>query len=188
LYHHFGDKEGLYDAVAAYGFEQYVEAKRSLEHTDDPVLDLKNAWDAHVMFGVGNPALYSLMYGNSRARVDSPAALEARNVLVELLRGVAASGRLSHGVDLCTSVVEAACVGATLQAIRDGLEPAACAHLRDTVVASITAGEETRPAEAPPFVSLAHRLANTLNDPAAAGKLRTTELALLREWLSVLAG
>lgn len=31
LYHHFGDKEGLLDAVVAHGFEEYLATKRSTE-------------------------------------------------------------------------------------------------------------------------------------------------------------
>src|SRR5215469_5641842 len=125
LYHHFGDKEGLYDAVAAYGFETYVAAKRSLlPHTDDPVADLLYSWDVHVEFGVAHPALYMLMNGNTRNRTGSPAALEARRVLVGLLAAVDGAGRLAIDLDHATSIVEAAGVGATMQALRDGYDPA----------------------------------------------------------------
>ena len=34
LYHHFGDKEGLFDAVVAAGFEEYVAGERDFAPSD----------------------------------------------------------------------------------------------------------------------------------------------------------
>lgn len=65
LYHHFGDKQGLFDAVAAYGFDEYLASKRAQGTTGDPVDDLRRGWDLHVEYGVTHPAFYTLMYGTS---------------------------------------------------------------------------------------------------------------------------
>src|SRR5918997_166322 len=61
LYRLFGDKQGLLDAVTAYGFERYLAEKKTLVPSDDPVADLKRGWDNHVEFGLTHPAFYVLM-------------------------------------------------------------------------------------------------------------------------------
>src|SRR5580704_4962023 len=40
LYHHFGDKNGLLDALVARGVEAFLTRKRAMAETDDPVADL----------------------------------------------------------------------------------------------------------------------------------------------------
>jgi AcrR family transcriptional regulator len=55
LYHHFGDKGGLIEAVVTEGFERALAGKKAKEReTDDPVDDLRRGWDDHVSFGVAN--------------------------------------------------------------------------------------------------------------------------------------
>src|SRR4051794_13063467 len=65
LYRLFGDKAGLLQAVAAYGFESYLVQKHGLDESDDPVADLRRGWDMHVQFGLSRPAFYMLMYAAS---------------------------------------------------------------------------------------------------------------------------
>ncbi|WP_344628632.1 TetR/AcrR family transcriptional regulator, partial [Kitasatospora arboriphila] len=52
LYHHFGDKEGLFDAVVAAGFEEYVAGERDFSPSGEPLEDVKRMWDNHVQFGL----------------------------------------------------------------------------------------------------------------------------------------
>ncbi len=183
LYHHFGDKDGLYDAVVTYGFEFYLAAKHALRPTADPVEDLRRAWTAHVEFGVTHPALYSLMYGTARAGVGSPAAAEAHAMLTALLLRVAQTGRLCIDIEQATSAIEAACVGATLQAIRGGFDAALSEQLRDTVFASLFTGAAPR-ARATSVTSAATQLAALLPESTAqGGPLAPEELSLLRQWL-----
>src|SRR4030088_26518 len=66
IYRLFGDKQGLLEAVAIHGFTTYLNDKTDLKPTDDPVEDLRTGWDLHVGFGLANPALYSLIYGEPR--------------------------------------------------------------------------------------------------------------------------
>jgi AcrR family transcriptional regulator len=61
LYHHFGDKRGLMDAVVTDAFERYLAEKRRLRPTGDPFVDLRRGWDAHVAFARANPIIYQLM-------------------------------------------------------------------------------------------------------------------------------
>jgi AcrR family transcriptional regulator len=64
IYRQFGDMRGLLDEVASYGFSTYLRDKTRRERAEDPVEDLRQGWDLHVEFGVANPALYKLMYGD----------------------------------------------------------------------------------------------------------------------------
>ena len=66
LYHHFGSKQGLIDAVIQHGFNQYVTAGPEGE-TIDPIDSLRHGWDRHVQFGLEHPNFYALLYGNVRS-------------------------------------------------------------------------------------------------------------------------
>ena len=66
LYHHFGDKEGLFDAVVAAGFEEYVAGERDFAPSGQPLEDIRRMWDNHVQFGLKQPELYLVMFGNIR--------------------------------------------------------------------------------------------------------------------------
>jgi AcrR family transcriptional regulator len=68
LYRLFGGKQGLLDAVAARGFEQYVAQKKNLSPSNDPVEDLRRGWDSHVEFGLTHPAFLSLIFNLCRRR------------------------------------------------------------------------------------------------------------------------
>ena len=65
IYRLFGDKVGLLDAVAEHGFQAYL-ADKGAGPSADPVEDLRAGWDLHVGFGLANPGLYALMYGDPR--------------------------------------------------------------------------------------------------------------------------
>src|SRR5689334_20192254 len=66
IYRLFGDKQGLLDAVAEHGVQQYLGSKLEAPPGVDPVEDLRSGWDQHVAFGLENPALYALIYGEPR--------------------------------------------------------------------------------------------------------------------------
>lgn len=184
LYHHFGDKDGLYDAVVAYGFDTYLTAKHSLDATADPVSDVRRGWDAHVEFAVTHPALYALMYGTART-APPPAAAEARALVTTLLTRVAEVGRLKVDVERAVLAVEAACVGAALQAIRGGYDQVVSGRLRDIVLASVVEGAAVAapgPAGGDPLAATARQLSALLHE-GSDGRLTAEETALLRQWL-----
>ena len=62
IYRLFGDKEGLLDAVAEYGFAKFLAAKQDTAASADQIEDLRAGWDLAVEFGLSNPALYTVMY------------------------------------------------------------------------------------------------------------------------------
>src|SRR3984885_9548464 len=51
IYRLFGDKDGLLDARAEYGFARFLAAKHVDPDPADPIADLKAGWDLAVEFG-----------------------------------------------------------------------------------------------------------------------------------------
>ncbi len=196
LYHHFGDKRGLLDAVAAYGFERYLASKRAQPRTGDPVEDLRRGWDLHLEFGLSNPELYTLMYGTARR---PPAAAEAHEILLGLIGAVARAGRLRVPVEIAARMVHAAGTGVVLALIAGEGDPALPARMRDALFAALilpagprdgTSGGAAGGADGAgdggaPALAIALRAA--LADEPAAG-LTPTENALLGEWLDRIVG
>lgn len=50
LYRLFGDKSGLLDAVAEYGFLTYLKTKQAQVSGPDPLENLRAGWDRHIDF------------------------------------------------------------------------------------------------------------------------------------------
>ena len=122
LYRLFGDKDGLLDAVAAYGFTAYLAKKQSPAASGDPVEALRAGWDLHVEFGLGNPELYLLMYANARAGAHSPAAQQASGLLEQHMQCVAAAGRLQISVARACALYHAAAVGIVMHLLSQAPE------------------------------------------------------------------
>ncbi|MFC4535052.1 TetR/AcrR family transcriptional regulator [Sphaerisporangium dianthi] len=187
LYRLFGDKGGLLEAVASYGFEEYLSAKLTMERSGDPMADLRHGWDLHVGFGLSRPAFYVLMYGEARPGATSPAAREAAKILRGLIERIAAAGRLSLPVDRAAAMVQAAGVGVTLNLIATPLEerdPELSALTREAVLSAITTGA-AGPGDAAGVTGHAVALQALL--PRDDPRLSPAERALLTEWLDRLA-
>ena len=142
LYHHFGDKRGLLDAVVDDGFERYMADKRAaILTTDDPVANLRRGWDAHVGFGLANPAAYAVMFAPSDDGLLPRAAMAAMAFLVELLTAVERAGRLAVDVDLALQAAASAAHG--LVALRTAWPQAPwredlSATMREAMIAALT--------------------------------------------------
>ena len=179
IYRLFGDKGGLLEAVAEHGFNAYLAEKGLPDEHRDPIEDLRAGWDLHVGFGLANPALYALMYGDPRA--PSPAAQAGVAVLRERIRRIAAAGRLKVSEERAANLVQAVGEGTVLRLLSKpdaGLSDAAF----DAVVAAIAIGEPV--VERPGPVAAATALRATLDD---AGALTRGERELLTEWLDRIA-
>ncbi|GAA4074457.1 TetR/AcrR family transcriptional regulator [Actinomadura miaoliensis] len=187
LYHHFGDKRGLLEAVAAHGFETYVAEKRAMLIPADPLKRLRDGWDLHVEFGLKNPALYVVMYGSAPSGHRSAAARESERLLLEIVTGIARAGRLTVPPEVAARMVHAAGVGVVLTLIND---PDAAggdlsSRTREAMIAAITTAEEStgsRPLAAQAMALRAELAAASADDP-----LSPAERALLAEWLERLA-
>lgn len=190
LYRIFGDKQGLVEAVTAYGFERYLEGKQAVGVSDDPVEDLRHGWDTHIEFAVSHPAFYTLMYQNVRPGHEVAAAKEAHDMLLAMLGRAAHAGRLRVPVEVAAAMVHAAAAGVALTLIarpepeRDGQ---LSIRVREAVLDAIITGTPPTPDEAATDPLAARALALDAALPETTDRLTAAEITLLRQWLRRLA-
>jgi AcrR family transcriptional regulator len=192
LYRIFGDKQGLIDAVTAYGFERYLASKHALAGSGDPIEDLRRGWDLHIEFSLTHPAFYALMYGSVQPGHEPAAAREATGLLLAMLQRVAHAGRLRVPVATAAVMVHAASVGVALtliarsEAERDGeLSARVREALLDAIVTGVDPGHLASTGTEPPLAARALALDAALD--GTAGPLTPAETGLLRQWLRRLA-
>jgi AcrR family transcriptional regulator len=185
IYRLFGDKEGLLDAVAEYGFTAFLATKHVDPDPQDPIEDLRAGWDLAVEFGLANPALFTLMY-TEPTRTASTAFRAGMEILMGRVKRLAAGGWLRVDEEVAAHVIHATGRGAVLTWLslpEDRRDPALFTTLREAMVAAVT---NQRPA---------------VRDPGPAGAARALRAALpeqtdlsdaerhlLTEWLDRLAG
>lgn len=184
IYRLFGDKQGLLDAVAAEGFAAYLAGKTDLSPTADPVADLRTGWDLHVGFGLANPALYLVMYGEPRP-TPPPAEVAGVKILAGHIRRIAEAGRLRVSEERAAHLVQATGQGITSTLIamppdRRDLELSTMA--REAVITAITTDAPATTDSGP--VTAAVALRAVLPRTSA---LTSHEQALLRDWLDRIA-
>lgn len=191
LYRLFADKDGLLDAVASHGFESYLAEKRAFEPGEDPVEDLRRGWDVHVEFGLANPAIYTLMYGDVRPGRQPAAAAENRAILRGMLERANQQGLLRVSVEAATVAIEASTTGAVLLLLAQP-EQARRAEvirpLRDIVLDAVTEPRASRAADRSPIADRAQSLLGIITpaggvDPVTDAGFSVSEAGLLREWL-----
>ena len=193
LYRLFGDKDGLLHAVAEYGFETYLREKTVRKPGADPVGDLRAGWVSHIDFGLSNPALYALMYGDPHPGAKSSAAAAAHRLLLEHIHRVAAAGRLRVSEERAAALFHAAACGTVLTLLAtplDRRDPALSEMAREAALTAITI-------EAPIEGSIEAPMSESASAAAAAIALRAAlpdvttlsgaERQLLQEWLDRLA-
>ncbi|MER5889957.1 TetR/AcrR family transcriptional regulator [Streptomyces sp. NPDC001941] len=169
IYRQFGDKAGLLTAVADVGFERFLANKRRNPLTDDPVADLRTAWDSHVAFALGNPHLYRLMFtptGESKPQ----AIKEAQALLLSAVERCRDAGRLRTTPDLAAQSILSANVGVCLMALSfpelyGGLDVSQ--SVRDAVIGKVT-GDEREDSRIGAATVLAQALVGTLTGAAPA--------------------
>lgn len=183
IYRHFGDMQRLIDAAASRGLADYLKAKRSRQPTGDPVQDLRVGWNTHVEFGLSNPHVYTVLYGDPRPGATPEGVAEGDAILLNLVRRIAEAGRLRTGVERAAAMMHSACRGVTLTLIsmppadRDlGLSEAT----REVVLSGITTDAGTM-STGTGIAPRAVALKSALDPPPSA--LTRAETALLAEWL-----
>lgn len=183
IYRHYGDMRGLLDAVASAGFHTYLRANASRARRADPVQELREGWHLHVDFGLKHPHLYALMYAAPESGTLSPAAREGFAALHALIERIAATGRLTTGVERAAAMVHRAGLGYTLGQLSDPIpDPSVSDAMLDAVLSVILTPE---PADAtPPGPSAAaHAVALAAVLKAEPSPFSEAERYLLTEWL-----
>jgi AcrR family transcriptional regulator len=188
LYRLFGDKRGLLEALASFGFERYLAEKQTAHAgTGSPVDELRAGWDAHVTFGKDHPGLYQLMYGSVHSGQRSAAAKEAYQGLLVVMQKIATLGALRVPPDVAAQMIQSAAIGVTLRLIASRDDPPSdelSAGVRDAILAAVIADDPSLGSHTAVSDTLAARamgLDSCLADQH--GDLTPTEVALLREWL-----
>jgi AcrR family transcriptional regulator len=181
LYRLFGDKEGLLDAVAEYGFTRFLAAKQQVDPApQDPVKELRDGWDIVVEFGLANPALYTLMYDEpTRSTAGFRIGLEH---LMDRIRRIAAAGLLRVEEGLAAQIVHATASGAVLTWLslpEPEQDPALLGALRESMITTVTTQEPAVHEPGPAGAARALRAAL----PGQKNTLSHAEQQLLMEWL-----
>ena len=109
LYHHFGSKEGLVEAIIGRALEDFFARKRALALTEDPMADLRRGWESWIGFALEQPTLFRLMI---EARLsDARATGEAYAIMRRLVDRVATAGGLREDPDTVARAIWAASNG-----------------------------------------------------------------------------
>jgi AcrR family transcriptional regulator len=189
LYHHFGSKQALLDAVVSHGFKEFLRSRGAGSENNDSLEDVRAGWDSHVAFGLEFPGAYAHIYGNVKPGVLCRVTEDVRAHLLEALQPAASQGRLLVSAAEAASRILAACSGVTLILIQQpptkrdlGLS----ARMRESVLASIShAPTETSPLNAPAAREALESVAAAIDE--AGNPLTIGERALMRELLARLA-
>lgn len=199
IYRQFGDMRGLLNAAAQETLAEYVRQKATRERVDgeraaDPIEALRRGWDLHVAFGLANPAVYVLIYGDPTAAADAPAERDGQAILHGLVARAAEAGRLRVGVPHAARMIAAACRGVTLALLGtppEAHDPRLSDAMREAVLTAITVAptSDGAPNAAPGVARVAARavaLRAVLAEAPAV--LSPAEQHLFGEWLDRLAG
>src|SRR5581483_10366305 len=189
LYHHFGNKQALLDAVVSHGFKQFLLSRRGEIGHGDALEDIRAGWDSHVAFGLEFPSAYAHIYGNVKPGTPCGVTADVRAHLLDALQPAAEQGRLGVSAAEAATRILAACSGVTLTLIQQPpSERDLClsARMRESVLAAITAvPSDTPAASADARRQALQSVAATLEDDDSP--LTLGERALMRELLTRLA-
>ena len=107
IYHYFGDKQRLIDALLDERFRVLTRSLKRAQANGDPIENLRAFSFAFARFGLRNPTFYALL---SQPRPDPevpvpPAAEEARAIMEQPLAKLAADGRLAADLEATQQIV-----------------------------------------------------------------------------------
>ena len=185
IYRLFGDKDGLLDAVAEHGYATFLATKHVDPDPEDPIEDLRAGWDLAVEFGLDNPALYALMYGEPRRGTTSAAFSAGMEILLGRIHRLAAGGWLRVDESLAASLIHATARGAVLTWLslpEDRRDRALLTAMRESMIAAVT--NEKPAVQDPGPAGAARALRAALPEQTS---LTSAEQQLLGDWLDRLA-
>ncbi len=187
LYHFFGSKAGLLDAVTEHAYALYLAAKRPYDPSEDPIEAIRWGWDTHFAFGLANPGLYVLMYGQVVPGRSSRSGERVADIVLRSTEAAESSGRLAVSADQAAAHVLAAVIGVTLRQVADGTEDHGLSiSMREATIAAISGASTTAPQNGDDLAGSAARLRSALRASANV-PLAPQEAALLDHWLLQLA-
>ena len=143
LYHHYGSADGLLSAAMAEAFGQFLESKKAVVRSADPVVVLREGWNDYVRFAATRPRLYAAMMSRVLDGADIPAAEQAFALLLARIAAIAAKGRLGPTVgaaaDLMWASANAASMLHVTARLRKGAPPASAVleQIREDALRSI---------------------------------------------------
>jgi AcrR family transcriptional regulator len=174
LYHHFGSKRGLEDAVATHGFKQFLAERENAGGSSDPIDDIREGWDLHVRYGLENPSFYGLVYGRAIPGKPCGVVAEVEAMILRTLEPAARAGRLRVAPEQAAREILAASTGVVLTLItQPGDDLSLSDEVRDAVLASVVTADG-------PVAEAAAALDAVLGQ----SELSDAETALMREWLA----
>jgi AcrR family transcriptional regulator len=196
IYRHFGDMHGLFEAVARDTLATYAREKASRPLTNDPVEDLRRAWDLHIAFSLAHPDVFALLYSAPSVAAFRPVIDEGVALLQGLVARVAEAGRLRVDVAHATDLLHAAGTGLTITLAAtppEERDPRLSETMLEAILTAITVPAST---EAPDGARGAAPAAERVSVHAVAlralltdapNALSPAERQLLNDWLDRLA-
>ncbi len=98
IYHHFGDKNGLIDALLEERFREVLTVMREVPRGGDAAAYLSEVARSFVRFALANPGHYRLLSGPRRENADLlPSNEAARDLVKHALEELARAGELGTG-------------------------------------------------------------------------------------------
>ncbi len=187
LYHHFGSKQGLFDAVMTHGFKQFLAERAEAGGHRDALGDIREGWDTHVRFGLANPAFAALVYGRALPGEPCGVVAEVEAMILRALAPAARERRLRVPPEHAARQIVAASTGVVLTLIAQPGEPdlTLSDQVRDAILDHVTVPDGAEPAGDASLASAAIALVAALE--GEPGALSSGESALLREWLGRLS-
>jgi hypothetical protein len=172
------------------------QASRPL--TNDPVEDLRRAWDLHIAFGLAHPDVIALLFSDPSSAAYRPVIREGVALLEALVGRVAEAGRLRVDVAHATNLLHAAGTGVQLTLAAtppEERDPRISETMREAILAAITVpGSAEAPNEGHDETPATERVAvhavalgALLPEAPAPSVLSHAERRLLSDWLDRLA-
>jgi len=189
--------QGLFEAVARDTFATYAREKASREPTNDPVEDLRQAWDRHIAVSLAHPDVFALLYSAPSVDAYRPVIEEGVALLQALVARIAEAGRLRVDVAHATDLLHAAGTGVTLTVAAtppEERDPRLSETVREAILTAITVPASAEaPNGGPDAASAAERMAVHAVAlrallPRAPDVLSPAERELLCDWLERLVG